>query len=99
MGLILKDINGNLLTRPITHPATDAQVRAQLEALVSDGTITSVGTEDAASSEALAAIDTRVSALEDQLTVLYEEDDDDEDMIEQLAEAVLAKINADEEEY
>ena len=41
MGLVLKDRNGNYITRPISHPATDKQVREQLEVLAEEGKISS----------------------------------------------------------
>lgn len=37
MGYLLKTKDGQYITRPITHPATDAQVRAQLLALGAEG--------------------------------------------------------------
>lgn len=41
MAILLKDKNGNTITRPISHPATDAQVKAQLEALSNEGKLDS----------------------------------------------------------
>lgn len=40
MGVALKDRNGNLLTRPISHAMTDAQARTAVDNAIKDGTIT-----------------------------------------------------------
>lgn len=40
MGYQLVTKNGQFITRPITHPATDAQVRQQLESMAAAGTLT-----------------------------------------------------------
>ena len=37
MAIVLKDKSGNYLTRPVSHPATDEQVKEQLKVLASEG--------------------------------------------------------------
>lgn len=41
MGITLKDKNGNVLIRPVSHAMTDAQAKIAVENAIADGTVTS----------------------------------------------------------
>ena len=47
MGYLLKTKDGQYITRPISHPATDAQVRAQLLSLSQSGNLAVQSTQNA----------------------------------------------------